>query len=93
MLQNHGLLTSGGIVAKAAAFIVLDRASQTQLLVESSIVSVSMGSILRNMEVIIVDYRNALYFMKRVIGSSEAMYMQFEPEYQLILKERNGEFP
>ncbi|KAL4940184.1 hypothetical protein BDV06DRAFT_213712 [Aspergillus oleicola] len=45
ILQNHGLLTTGRTIAEAAAFfIALERACQTQLLVESAIAPGSLGS-------------------------------------------------
>lgn len=47
IMQNHGFLTAGGTVAEAAAFfIALQRACQTQLLVESSLAAGSMGKFL-----------------------------------------------
>ncbi|KAJ5803291.1 uncharacterized protein N7503_005741 [Penicillium pulvis] len=92
IMQNHGLLTAGGTVAEAAAFfIALERACQTQLLIESSIAPGSVGNVLANLKKTIVDDETALY-TKKGTGSPEAMYMQFEPEYQLILRETNGEF-
>ncbi|KAJ5545956.1 hypothetical protein N7494_003541 [Penicillium frequentans] len=92
IMQNHGLLTAGGTVAEAAAFfIALERACQTQLLVESSIAPGSMGNVVANLKKTIVDDETALY-TKKGTGSPEAMYMQFEPEYQLVLRETNGEF-
>jgi ribulose-5-phosphate 4-epimerase/fuculose-1-phosphate aldolase len=91
-MQNHGLLTSGGTVAEAAAFfIALERACQNQLLVESSIAPGSVRNILGNLKKTVIDHETALYTKKRT-GSPEAMYMQFEPEYQLVLRETNGEF-
>ncbi|KAJ5656733.1 hypothetical protein N7507_008683 [Penicillium longicatenatum] len=92
IMQNHGLLTSGGTVAEAAAFfIALERSCQNQLLVESSIAPGSVGSILENLKKTDIDHETALY-TKKGTGSPEAMYMQFEPEYQLVLRETNGEF-
>ncbi|KAJ5636542.1 uncharacterized protein N7484_009855 [Penicillium longicatenatum] len=92
IMQNHGLLTSGGTVAEAAAlFIALERACQNQLLVESSIAPGSVGSILGNLKKTVIDHETALY-TKKGTDSPEAMYMQFEPEYQLVLRETNGEF-
>jgi len=92
IMQNHGLLTAGGTVAEAAAvFIALERACQTQLLVESSIAPSSVGGVLGNLKKTIVDDETALY-TKKGTGSPEAMYMQFEPEYQLVLRETSGEF-
>ncbi|KAJ6036568.1 hypothetical protein N7540_000847 [Penicillium herquei] len=92
IMQNHGLLTAGETVAEAAAFfIALERACQTQLLVEASTAPGSVGSVLGNLQKTIVDDETASY-TKKGTGSPEAMYMQFEPEYQLLLKETQGEF-
>ena len=87
ILQNHGILTCGGTVAEAAAFfIALERACHTQLLTEAAIAP--NGSQLKKT---IVSDEEAEY-TKKGTGSPEVMYMQFEPEYQLILKETKGEF-
>ncbi|KAH7324411.1 putative aldolase [Stachybotrys elegans] len=46
ILQNHGLLTCGETVAEAAAFFVgLERACQTQLLIESVIAPGTVGAV------------------------------------------------
>lgn len=87
ILQNHGSLTCGGTVAEAAAFfIALERACHCQLLTEAAVAP--DGSQLRKT---IVGDEEAAY-TKRSTGSPEVMYMQFEPEYQLILKETQGDF-
>jgi ribulose-5-phosphate 4-epimerase/fuculose-1-phosphate aldolase len=87
ILQNHGLLTSGGTVAEAAGFsIALERACQCQLITEAAIAP--NGSQLKKN---IVSHEEAAY-TKQGTGGPGAMYMQFEPEYQLILKETNGDF-
>ncbi|KGO76963.1 Class II aldolase/adducin N-terminal [Penicillium italicum] len=92
IMQNHGLLTAGGTVAEAAAFfIALERACQTQILVESSTAPGSIGASEGNLKKTFVDDEVALY-TKKGTGTPEAMYMQFEPEYQLILKETGGDF-
>lgn len=85
ILQNHGLITCGGTVAEAAAFfIALERACQTQLLVESAI---APGDLKKT----IVGDGEAQY-TKNGTGTPEVMYMQFVPEYQMILKETGGDF-
>ncbi|KLP02469.1 related to novobiocin biosynthesis protein novR [Fusarium fujikuroi] len=85
ILQNHGILTSGGTVAEAAAFfIALERACQTQLLVESSLA----GS---GLQKTYVGDEEAQY-TKDGTGSPEVMYMQFVPEYQYILAKTGGDF-
>jgi ribulose-5-phosphate 4-epimerase/fuculose-1-phosphate aldolase len=87
ILQNHGLLTGGGTVAEAAAFfIALERACQTQLLVESAMAP--DGSQVKKTY---VGEEEAKY-TKKNIGSADVMYMQFEPEYRMVLKETKGEF-
>lgn len=92
IMQNHGLLTAGGTVAEAAAFfIALERACQTQLLVEASVAPGSIGHSMGEIKKTLVDNETARY-TKEGTGSPEAMYMQFEPEYQLLLKETNGDF-
>lgn len=87
ILQNHGLLTCGGTVAEAAAFfIALERACQTQLLVEAA---VAPGQ--SQVKKTFVNDEEARY-TKDGTGTPEVMYMQFEPEYQMILKETGGDF-
>ena len=65
IMQNHGLLTAGGTVAEAAAFfIALERACQTQLLVEASI---APGSVRHSMDEInksLIDDDTARYTRK-----------------------------
>ncbi len=85
ILRNHGILTAGGTVAEAAAFfIALERACQTQLLVEAAVAS-------GNMTKSFVGEEEAVY-TKRCTGSPEGMYMQFLPEYRMVNKETHGEF-
>ncbi|KAJ4332320.1 hypothetical protein N0V87_008495 [Didymella glomerata] len=67
----------------------LERACHCQLLTEAAIggdVGKASG-----LEKRIVSKDEALY-TKKGTGSAEVMYMQFEPEYRLILKETNGDF-
>jgi ribulose-5-phosphate 4-epimerase/fuculose-1-phosphate aldolase len=91
IMQNHGLLTAGETVAEAAAFfIALERACQAQLLVEAAIAPGSIGGA-SGLGKAIVDEETAAY-TKRGTGTPEAMYMQFDPEYQLILEETGGRF-
>ncbi|KAI1360225.1 putative aldolase [Xylaria arbuscula] len=92
ILQNHGLLTCGGTVGEAAGFfIALERACQAQLLVESVTAAGSIGGSVTRLGKTLVGDEEAEY-TKRGTGSPEVMYMQFEPEYQLSLKETGGEF-
>ncbi|KAL2815804.1 class II aldolase and Adducin domain-containing protein [Aspergillus cavernicola] len=91
IMQNHGLLTAGGTVAEAAAFfIALERACQTQLLVESAIAPGTRGGNAGIKKTLVDDVAAA--YTKRGTGSPEAMYMQFKPEYEMILKESGGDF-
>ncbi|CAG8111226.1 unnamed protein product [Penicillium salamii] len=87
IMQNHGLLTAGGTVAEAAAFfIALERACHTQILVESSTAHGSIGASEGFLKKTLVADDVALY-TKKGTGTPEAMYMQFEPEFQLVLHE------
>lgn len=87
ILQNHGLLTGGGTVGEAAGFfIALERACQTQLLVEAAVKP--DGSRLKKTY---VGEEEAIY-TKKNIGNPDVMYMQFAPEYRMILKETKGDF-
>ncbi|KAF6808723.1 class ii aldolase adducin domain-containing protein [Colletotrichum plurivorum] len=91
ILQNHGLLTCGGTIGEAAAFsIALERACQAQLLVESAIAPGSNGA-LSGLRKTLIDHEEARY-TKEGTGTAEVMYMQFVPEYQMILKESGGDF-
>lgn len=91
IMQNHGLLTSGGTVAEAAAFfIALERACQAQLLAESAVAPGSVGGNAGLTKTFVDDVAAA--HTKRGTGSPEAMYMQFKPEYDMILKKTGGDF-
>lgn len=92
ILQNHGLLTSGSTVAEAAAFfIALERACQTQFLVESATAPGTVGGTLTMLQKTMVGDKEAEY-TKKGTGTPSVMYMQFDPEYQLVLVETGGEF-
>jgi ribulose-5-phosphate 4-epimerase/fuculose-1-phosphate aldolase len=92
ILQNHGLLTCGGTIAEAAAFfIALERACQCQLLTEASVASGTIGSETSGLRKTLVSEEEAEY-TKKGTGNPEVMYMQFVPEYQLVLKDSNGDF-
>ena len=84
ILQSHGILTAGGTVAKAAAlFIALECAYQNQLLIDAAMVN---GFTKR-----IVSPEAAKY-TKETTGSPEVVYMQFVPEYDLLVKECGEDF-
>lgn len=86
ILQNHGLLTAGRTVAEAAAFFVaLERACENQIIVENAVLSNP------SLQKTYVGEEEARY-TKRGTGSPAVMYMQFIPEYRLILKESGGDF-
>lgn len=92
ILQNHGILTAGGTVAEAAAFfIALERACQTQLLIESAVSPGTIGGSVTGLQKTFVGDEEAEY-TKNGTGTPSVMYMQFDPEYQLILKESGGDF-
>lgn len=92
ILQNHGILTCGGTIAEAAAFfIALERACHTQLLVEAATMPASVGGSITGLAKTLVAEKEARY-TKEQTGSPDVMYMQFVPEYQLILKESKGDF-
>lgn len=87
IMQNHGLLTCGGTVAEAAAlFVALERACHAQILVDTAIAN-SGGSLVKTC----VGVEEASY-TKIGTGTPEVMYMQFVPEYELLLEETNGAF-
>ncbi|KXH31266.1 class II Aldolase and Adducin domain-containing protein [Colletotrichum salicis] len=91
ILQNHGLLTAGGTVAEAAAFfIALERCCQSQFLVEQAVAPGTNGAA-GGLKKTFVGEEEAQY-TKDGTGTPEVMYMQFVPEYQLILKESGGDF-
>ena len=91
ILQNHGLLTCGGTVGEAAAFfIALERACQAQLLTEAAIAPGSIGE-KHGLRKSLVDDEEAAY-TKNNTGNPEVMFMQFMPEYQMLLKESAGDF-
>ena len=83
ILQNHGLLTSGVTIGEAAAFfIALERACQAQLLAEAAAAN--------GIAKIHVGDAEAEYNKNN--STLGVMYMQFVPEYELALKESNGDF-
>ena len=77
-------MTSGGTIGEAVAFfIALERACQAQLLVEAA----AANGIPKKL----VGAEEAEY-TKQGTGKPEVLYMQFVPEYEMILKETNGDF-
>jgi ribulose-5-phosphate 4-epimerase/fuculose-1-phosphate aldolase len=91
ILQNHGILTCGGTVAEAAAFfIALERACQTQLMIESCVAPGTVGASSGLGKTFVSDEEAA--YTKKGTGTPEVMYMQFDPEYKLMLAETKGSF-
>jgi len=84
ILQNHGILTCGGSVGEAVAYyIILERACQTQLLAEAAAAN--------GVEKKYVTEEAAKY-TKSLQRSPGILYMQFIPEYEMVLKESKGDF-
>ncbi|KAJ9137896.1 L-fuculose-phosphate aldolase [Pleurostoma richardsiae] len=84
ILQNHGLISCGSNPAEAAAyFMILERACQTQILAESAAAN--------GIEKRLVGDEEAAY-TKSWLGTTEVMYMWFQPEYEAVLYETKGEF-
>jgi len=83
ILQNHGILTCGQSVGEAAGyFIALERACQAQLLAEAAAANGIAKCYIGESE---AAFTNA-------IATPGFMYMQFLPEYEVILKETKGDF-
>jgi hypothetical protein len=77
------ILTCGQSVGEAAGFyIALERACQAQLLAEAAAANGVTKRYIGDKE---AAYTNEM-------GSPGFMYMQFLPEYELALKESNGDF-
>lgn len=86
ILQNHGILTAGGTVDEAAAFfIALERACHNQIMVENMVLANP------SLKKQYVGEEEADY-TKRGTGTPEVMYMQFKPEYEMMLKESGRDF-
>jgi ribulose-5-phosphate 4-epimerase/fuculose-1-phosphate aldolase len=86
IMQNHGLSTCGGTVAEAAAFVIaLERACHTQLLTEAAVAPYTIGASTGLTKTLVGDEEAA--YTEKSTGSPKVMYRQFDPEYQLILKD------
>lgn len=84
ILQNHGILTCGRTVDQAAGFfIALEQACEAQLLAEAAAANGIQKKLIREKEAM---------FTKEAAGTPEVIYMQFQPEYDMVVKETNGEF-
>lgn len=81
---HHRILTSGGTVDEAVAyFIALERACQTQLLVEAA----AANGVPKKY----VAQEEAAY-TKKAAGTAAVLFAQFQPEYDMVLRETNGDF-
>ena len=81
---EYRILTSGGTIGEAIGwFVALERACQAQLLVEAAAANGIPKKYIGQTEV---------EYTKRGSGTAAAMYMQFVPEYNALLKETNGDF-
>ncbi len=84
LTNTKSILTCGGTVDEAAAFfIALEQACQAQLLAEAA----AANGIPKKL----IEEKEAVY-TKQQSGTPPVLFMQFKPEYDLILKETKGEF-
>ncbi|THH12504.1 hypothetical protein EW146_g7629 [Bondarzewia mesenterica] len=84
ILQNHGLLTLGTNVDEAVyLFSAFDRQCKVQLLVEAAAAN--------GVKKTIIDNADA-EFTANTIQWWENTYIDFQPEYNLLLEETNGAF-
>ncbi|KAK7463628.1 hypothetical protein VKT23_006970 [Stygiomarasmius scandens] len=84
ILQNHGLLTLGKTVDEAVyLFAALDRQCQVQLLTEAAAANGIPKTIISKED---ADYT------AQTIQWWENTYINFQPEYKLLLKETKGDF-
>ncbi|KAJ7280291.1 arad-like aldolase/epimerase [Mycena rebaudengoi] len=84
ILQNHGLLTLGNTIDECVyLFALLDRHCHLQLLAEAAAANGIPKSI--------ISPKDAEYTVKTT-GYWEALYLNFQPEYELLVKETNGDF-
>ncbi|TFL02986.1 class II aldolase/adducin N-terminal [Pterulicium gracile] len=84
ILQNHGLLTVGSTVDEAVfLFSALDRLCHVQLLVEAAAAN--------GIPKTVIDDEDAA-FTANTLQWWENTYINFQPEYELLLEETNGAF-
>jgi len=82
ILQNHGLLTVGTTVDEAAiVFYSLEKACQSQLLAEAAAANGVQ-------KVFISD--QAAEYTAQAVQNPHNWYMEFQPEYELMVEESNG---
>ncbi|KAH7367126.1 class II aldolase/adducin N-terminal [Plectosphaerella cucumerina] len=83
ILKNHGLLTVGRTVDEAAfLFYSLDQACHSQLLAEAAAANGIPKSIIAD---------HVAQFNADVIQSADNFYIEFQPEFDLIVEESGGE--
>ncbi|PAV19523.1 hypothetical protein PNOK_0445700 [Pyrrhoderma noxium] len=84
ILQNHGLLTIGHTVDEAAyLFSALENQCRVQLMVEAAAAN--------GLKKRIIDNEDA-QFTANTIQYWENTYINFQPEYRLLVEETNGAF-
>ncbi|POR36827.1 Class II Aldolase and Adducin N-terminal domain protein [Tolypocladium paradoxum] len=80
ILQNHGILTTGGTVDEAAyLFTLMERSCEVQLMVEST-----------NLKKNIIGEKEA-EFTARVNADPETLYTEFQPDFEYEIWKSNGE--
>lgn len=78
------ILTCGRTVDEAAGFfIALEQACEAQLLAEAAAANGVQKRLVKD---------NVAQWTKREAGTAEVLYMQFQPEYDMVLHETGGEF-
>jgi ribulose-5-phosphate 4-epimerase/fuculose-1-phosphate aldolase len=81
ILQNHGLLTTGKTVDEAIwAFITMERSCHSQLMAEAA-----HPNGYKDLKVIKDDVARATF---TTIGDARAGYAQFQPLYQMIIRDQ-----
>ncbi|KAK0435194.1 arad-like aldolase/epimerase [Armillaria borealis] len=84
ILQNHGLLTLGNTVDEAVyLFAALDRQCKVQLMTEAAAANGLKKTIISNEDA---------EFTAKTTQWWESTYVNFQPEYKLLLQETNGAF-
>ncbi|QKX56159.1 uncharacterized protein TRUGW13939_03259 [Talaromyces rugulosus] len=82
ILQNHGLLTVGSTVDEAAfLFFSLDQACHSQLLAEAAAANGVPKRIIPD---------NIAQYTAKTAQNANNLYMEFQPEFELIVEETNG---
>jgi ribulose-5-phosphate 4-epimerase/fuculose-1-phosphate aldolase len=83
ILQNHGLLTTGQTVDEAAfLYTLMENACRSQLLAEAAAAN--------GLEKLLVPHKEAEYSYRAT--TPEAMWLEFQPDYQYELEMSNSAF-